>query len=205
MSETQIFRKQIDNLKGRRDQIKDTLSRTALKIDSLKDEIIISEDAQARIQLVAKQTQDQLRYYIETPVSAALEGVFDNPFGFELRFEPRRGQTEADLIFKRNGVEHKDLMFGGGGGETDVAAYGLQVAALSMRKDLRKFMLLDEPLKHLKSYDKSLEKRGALMIGETARGLKIQILMVSHIPEQQEGADKVFQFILKNGVTEVVA
>jgi hypothetical protein len=201
MSNITLFREKIDNLKGRRDQIKDNIESALSKIEKLEQEIVNGEEAQARIQLVAKQTQDQLKFYFESPVDAAMSGVFDDPYEFELRFETRRGQTEADLIFKKDGTEHKDLTYGGGGGESDVAAYGLQVAALSMKKGLRRFLLLDEPLKHLKSADKTLEKRGGLMIGETGRGLKIQILMVSHIPEQQEGSDRVFRLRLENKKT----
>lgn len=198
------LRKNVDDFKGRRAQISEDLKKALAEIEASQKEIKISEEAQMIIQLVAKQTQDQLKFYIENPITAALGGVFDDPYEFELRFEQRRGQTEADLIFKSEKGEFKDLMFSGGGGEVDVAALGLQAAALSIAENVRRFLLLDEPLKHLKSEDKSLEKRGALMIGELARQLDIQILMVSHIPEQQEGADSIFRFELaEGGVTKV--
>uniref|UniRef100_A0A6M3LF64 Uncharacterized protein n=1 Tax=viral metagenome TaxID=1070528 RepID=A0A6M3LF64_9ZZZZ len=204
MSELQTLRQKIDNLKGRRDQIASDLNKVTDRIEILQEEVLASEDAQRRIQLVAKQTQDQLRYYIETPVTAALSGVFDNPYEFELRFETRRGQTEGDLIFKRNGIEHKNLTFAGGIGAVDVAAYGLQVSGLSMQKSLRQFLLLDEPLRNLKSKSKIYEKRGSLMIAETAHGLGIQHLIVSHIPEQQEGADRIFRVSIdEKGVTNI--
>jgi ABC-type nitrate/sulfonate/bicarbonate transport system ATPase subunit len=93
-------------------------------------------------------------------------------------------------------------MFSGGGGAVDTAAFGCQVSGLYLTP-LRRFLMLDEPLKHLKSKDKVLESRGALMITETSHELDLQVLMISHIPEQQEGADKVFYLTNKKGVTEV--
>lgn len=202
-SDLLLLRKNIDDFKGRRTQILEEIKKVLLEIEMWQKEIKISEEAQMIIQLVARQTQDQLKFYIENPITAALGGVFDDPYEFELRFESRRGQIEADLIFKTEKGEYDDLMFSGGGGEIDVAALGLQAAALSIAENVRRFLLLDEPLKHLKSEDKSLEKRGALMIGELARQLDIQILMVSHIPEQQAGADKVFRFSRENGQTYI--
>jgi len=41
------------------------------------------------------------------------------------------------------------------------------------------------------------------MIREIAHELGLQILMISHIPEQQEGSDKVFRLSMdKKGVTK---
>lgn len=198
------FRDKLSNLKGRRDQLQFNLNKSIDKQNQLKQDINDSESAQTIIQHVSKFTQEQLQYRISNPVSSALFGVFgEESYQFSLKFETRRGQTEADLIFERNGVEHKDLMFAGGGGPVDVAAFGLQVSALFMA-NVRPFLLLDEPLRFLKSKDKVYENRGALMINEVAQQLGLQVLCISHIPEQQEGADKVFKLSLdKKGVTQV--
>ena len=197
------FRQKIDNLKGRQDQIQADLARTEKQIEQLQSAIVESEQAQLIIQHVAKQTQEQLSFRISAPVTAALAGVFDDPYEFQLRFETRRNQTEADLIFLRNGNEIKDLSFVGGGGAVDVAAFGLQMAAWSMAGS-RNFMLMDEPLKWLKSKDKIYEQRGAEMIQEIAHELGLQILLISHIPEQQKGSDRVFRYVKNNeGITEM--
>ena len=196
------FRKKIDRLQGSKDRIKLDLKKASDEVIRLKQEVIYSEDAQRRIQLVAKQTQGQLEYRVSAPVSAALAGVWDDPYEFLLKFVERRGQTEADLVFKRDGTEYKDLMFSGGGGPVDVAAFGLQIAAWSMG-GTRPFLLADEPLKWLKSKNRVLEERGAMMMGEISKELELQMLMISHIPEQQRGSDRVFRFTLKKGITQV--
>lgn len=189
------FRQRLDNLKGRRDQVKESLLEVHEDVGTLGVELLEYEEAQRRIQLVARQTQQQLEYQVSTPVTTALGGVFDNPYGFEIRFVERRGQTEADLIFSRGGVEYKDLSFSGGGGAVDVAAWGLQIAAWAMGTT-RPFLLCDEPLKFLKSKNKVLEQRGAMMINEVSHELGLQILMISHIPEQQKGSDRGFNLRL---------
>ena len=196
------FRKKIDRMAGRRDQIESNLKKASDEVVRLKQEVVYSEDAQRRIQLVAKQTQEQLEFRVSAPVSAALAGVWDDPYEFLLKFVERRGQTEADLVFKRDGTEYKNLIFSGGGGPVDVAAFGLQIAAWSMG-GTRPFLLLDEPLKWLKSKNRILEERGAMMMGEISKELGLQMLMISHIPEQQRGSDRVFRFTLKQGVTQV--
>lgn len=196
------FRKKIENLKGRRDQVKENLVSAKAEAESLEREIGFSEEGQRIVQHVARLTQQQLEYRVSAPVSAALAGVFDNPYEFQLRFEVRRGQTEADLVFSRGESEYKDLVYSGGGGAVDVAAWGLQIAGWSMGKT-RNFLLADEPLRFLKSKDKVLERRGALMIKEISHKVGLQILMISHIPEQQEGSDRVFDLSLIKGETHV--
>ena len=197
------FREKIDKMKGRRDQVQSDLEKAQVDVIRWTQDVKDSEDAQRIIQYVAKQTQQQLEFRVSAPVSAALAGIWDNPYEFALRFVEKRGQTEANLIFSRAGVEYKDLIFSGGGGEVDAAAFGLQIAAWSMGKT-RPFLLCDEPLKFLKSRNGVYEERGAMMIKEISKELGLQILMISHIPQQQKGSDRVFDLKLNNdGVTQV--
>ena len=201
--EIKDIRRKTDNIKGRRDEKLEELNKNEKQILSVSAELEDSLRSQKVIQKVSRDTQAQLEFRIGPPVSAALDGVFDDPYEFILRFEDRRGQSEADLTFKRNGTEYKDLMYSGGGGEVDVAAWGLWIASHSLGST-RPFLLADEPLKFLKSRNKVLEERGAMMIQETSHQLDLQVLMISHIPEQQQGADKTFRLTLKGGVTEVI-
>ena len=166
-----------------------------------KESYLVAEEAQAIIQLVAKKTQDQLRYRIEEPVSLALSAVFDSPYRLRMEFPVRRGRTECDMIWMGDGKEYSNLEYSDGGGALDVAAFGLQIAVLALMKNrARPILILDEPLKWLKGED--LPERGALMMKEISKELGVQILMVSHIPEQKAGSDKVFS-VLKgtNGVS----
>ncbi|MDP1813220.1 MAG: hypothetical protein Q8K92_02105, partial [Leadbetterella sp.] len=166
-------------------------------------QVSFSEQAQVIIQAVSRQTQKQLEYRVGELVSLAQASVFDDPWSLKLDFVLRRGKTECDLHWqKSDGRGSGDIRYGGGGGEADVAALGLQFAMWSLQRPrTRNIMMLDEPLKFLKGGD--LPERGALTIKEISKGLSLQILMVSHIPDQIEGADQVFEFVKgRDGVTQ---
>jgi hypothetical protein len=202
MNKVSDLRQQLDNLKGRRDQVRKDLDANTREMQGLEQDTKEWEEVQMIIQQVSKLTQEQLRFVIEPPVNQGLASVFDKPYEFELRFETKAGRTWARQIFMRDGHEFRDLLYSGGGGAADVSAFALQIAGLCLTKN-RRFLMLDEPLKHLKSKDKSYEERGSLMIQEISHEIGIQIIMISHIPQQQQGSDKVFNFSLKRGKTQV--
>lgn len=203
MIDLKTFRHTLERKKGERDIIE----RRAIELDSLSKElerqVSFSEQAQVIIQAVARQTQKQLEYRVGELVSLAQASVFDDPWSLKLDFVLRRGKTECDLYWqKSDGRESGDIRYGGGGGEADVAALGLQFAMWSLQRPrTQNIMFLDEPLKFLKGGD--LPERGALTIKEISKGLSLQILMVSHIPDQIEGADRVFEFVKdRDGITQ---
>ncbi len=193
----------LERKKGERDVIQERIKEFESKTQELEREVAFSEQAQIVIQVVGRQTQKQLEYRIGELVSLAQASVFDNPWALKLEFVLRRGKTECDLHWqKSDGRESSDIRYGGGGGESDVAALGLQFAMWSLQRPrTRNIMFFDEPLKFLKGGD--LPERGALMIKEISKHLLLQILMISHIPDQIEGADRAFEFVQKDGVTMV--
>lgn len=197
------LRRHHGRLCGRRDQVLHDIKGAQQKILYFEHHLREYEEADLIIKEASRITQEQLKYVIEPPVNEALAGVFDNPYQFEIQFKTAYGRTSVQQIFKRDDTEYKDLLFSGGGGPVDVAAFALQVAGLCLTS-LRKLLLLDEPLKHLKSKTKVLEERGALMLQEISHQLGIQVIMISHIPEQQKGADRIFELKLKSGVTQEV-
>jgi hypothetical protein len=203
MTDLQSFRNSLEQKKGEMAIVKKTLDQSESRVKELESEVDFSEQAQAIIQAVARETQKQLEYRVGELVSLAQASVFDDPWQLKLGFVLRRGRTECDLGWqKSDGRETSDIRYGGAGGEGDVAALGLQFAMWSLQRPrTRSVMLLDEPLKFLKGGD--LPERGALMIKEISKGLNLQVLMISHIPDQIEGADRVFEFSQKNGVSKV--
>ncbi|MCJ7747853.1 MAG: hypothetical protein MUP27_08920 [Desulfobacterales bacterium] len=203
MIDLKSLRHTLEQKKGERQIIERQVVESEKRVQGLGRDISFSEQAQVIIQAVARQTQKQLEYRVGELVSLAQASVFDDPWILKLVFVPRRGKTECDLGWqKSDGRESSDIRYGGGGGESDVASLGLQFAVWSLqRPKTRSVMFLDEPLKWLKGGD--LPERGALMIKEISKGLALQILMISHIPDQIEGADKVFEFVQKGGITQI--
>lgn len=204
MIDLKAFRNALERKKGERDVVERQAVELEGKAQELERQVSFSEQAQIIIQAVARQTQKQLEYRVGELVSLAQASVFDDPWSLKLDFVLRRGKTECDLHWQKSDSQRKsaDIGYGGAGGEKDVGALGLQFAIWSLQRPrTRSIMMLDEPLKWLKGGD--LPERGALMIKEISKGLSLQILMVSHIPDQIEGADRVFEFIQRDGITQI--
>lgn len=188
------YRQILERRKGQRDQVLHELERSEQDLKLLNRQALYCEEAQLIIQTVAELTQNQLVFHVTEIVTLALASVFQNPYEFGIEFVQRRGRTECDLFFMRNGKQ-VDPMDASGGGAVDVAAFALQIALWSLgRPRYRNTLILDEPLKFLKGED--LPEKGALMIKEISERLGIQVIMVSHIPDQIEGSDRVFEMKL---------
>lgn len=147
------------------------------------------QEAQKIIQDVAQSVQEQVHYQIASVVTRCLEAVFgEDAYQFEIRFEQKRGKTEAQLLLTRNGMEI-DPMKAAGGGVVDVTAFALRVVALMLqRPPIRKFLSLDEPCKHL---SKQYRPRFRQLLETLSEEMGIQIVMVTHSEEYATG--KVIQ------------
>jgi len=143
----------------------------------------------------AQDTQQKLEFHIGNLVSTALAAVFDDPYEFQLEFVLKRGKTEADLWFVRNGEKMKPVD-ASGGGTVDVASFALRAAFWSLTKKTRPLFFLDEPFKHLSS---GLQQKAADMLKMLSEKMGLQIVMVSHIEKLIENADRKFEISLSNG------
>jgi len=202
----------IKELRQKLEQKKGQMQKLISIIDDLKaDEIKYlkdiddSEKAQVIIQQVAQDTQKELEYHISELCSLALASVFDNPYELKLEFVIRRGKTEADIYFERDGEKYEPMR-STGGGSIDVACFGLRVALWSLSKPkARNVLILDEPFQHLKGDEPN--RRAVQMVKEVSKNLGLQIIMVSDERVKQEtivdGADKVFMVKQKNKISKV--
>lgn len=181
-----LFRK-VDLADAKRSMLQDSLKRRKAEREKAQEQ---AENAMLARQLVidvAKKTQLNIGARISDLVSLALAAVFDDPYKFKIEFVERRGATEADLLFERDGYA-LDPMTASGGGAIDIASFALRIA-ISTLGTSRKLFILDEPFRNL-SLD--LQAKAGMMLQELASKLGIQIIMVSHNPEIISGADKVF-------------
>jgi hypothetical protein len=90
----------------RREQDKLKVEEKYLQTRSLR-----LEKLRALIQSVAEQTQKNLEFRISHLVTTALAAVFDDPEEFVVKFVKRRGKTECDLLFMKNGKEFESNRF----------------------------------------------------------------------------------------------
>lgn len=143
-----------------------------------------AQEAQEVLQQVAETIQERAHRRISMVVSKCLETVFEDPYEFVIRFEKKRGKTEAVILFLRDGMEI-DPLTASGGGAVDVAAFALRTACLALSRPApRKLVVLDEPFKFVSAQYRENVK---LMLEKLAEDMGFQIVMVTHINELVTG------------------
>ena len=188
------LRQSWERKKGQKDLLQTQINSTKEKTVHLKRELRYSEQAQAIIQQVARETQEKLQYHISELCSLALSAVFDDPYELELEFVLRRDKTEADIYFVKD-EERIDPISASGGGVIDIASFALRVALWSLaRPRSRNTLVLDEAFKHLKGLEEN--KKVIQMIKMLSEKLELQIIMVhdERVPltEIEKGVDRIF-------------
>ena len=157
------------------------------------------KQAQAVIQKIAEETQVNITDNIESIVTLALESVFGDELSFKCVFASKRGKTECSFAVVDQQGNSTNPMTAHGGGVLDVVNIGLRLAFWSMEKK-RPLVILDEPFKFL---SRELLPNAADMLRVMSERLKLQILMVTHIPELINAAERVFSVKKKKGVSLV--
>jgi len=197
-NEIKKLKEKLSEEKGKRDLTKNLLKKTTEELSSSQNYIMQCQKARIIVQTVAEELQKKIEYQISNLVSMALAAVFPDPYEFKIKFVPRRNKMEADILFIRNGHEGRPIDIAGGG-VLDVASFALKAAAWSI-KPTNYVMILDEPF-HFLSRD--LQRTCSQMVKMISTELGLQCIIVSHIPEITECADRVFNLspILVSGNT----
>ena len=179
------LRKKLDTRLGEYQHYKRQVTEEKRSLAEVRQRIADTEQAQRIIQAVAESVQREAHRQIAAVVTRCLSAVFgEDAYEFAINFRQSRGKTEAEIVFLRNGKE-LDPLSSSGGGAVDVASFALRLACLSLsipRK--RRFLLLDEPLKHL-SPDRVPAARKLLEM--LASELSVQILLTTHSPGLRAG------------------
>jgi len=199
----QEYKDKLNKLKGKYETLQEQKESLDLQLVKINKRSISLEEAQAFIQLVAKETQEQLKFNIVDLVQLALETCFPNIYTFDIDFKIKYGRTEAQLLFYKNGI-NINPMTGSGGGFVDLSAFALRIAAWSLGHT-DNVLILDEPLKWLQP--KALQVRGFEIIKRLSKKLNLQFIISSNSVNNDEIisiADKVHEVRQnKSGVTKV--
>lgn len=174
------------------------LNQNKKDLEENEAHLLNCQKARTIIQIVAEETQKKIEYQISNLVSLALASVFPDPYEFKLKFVMRRNKTEADMLFIKNGHEGNPIDIAGGGA-LDVASFALRAAIWSI-KPTNNVLIQDEPFHFL---SRNLQNKCSQMIKKISQKLGIQFIIVSHIPEITDSADKVFKVSYENGVSEI--
>lgn len=194
-------RKKLTQDQASRDHLQTQLTKQNKKLENFKLNGDYLLEVRALFQTAAQQTQQKLEYHISNLVTTALSTVFEDPYEFQVEFVQKRGKTEAELWFVREGQKINPID-ASGGGAVDIASFALRVAFWSLTKKTRPLFILDEPFKHLSN---DLQSRASSMLKMLSEKLNIQILMISHIEQLIDEADKEFKVVLKNGKSNVTS
>jgi len=187
---------------GAKKQVQKTLDAAALSHNQYAKRLLHLEKAQAFLQKVAQDTQEQLKLHIEDIVQLALDAIFPDKYSFEVQFNIAYGKTTAELVFISKQSGHAvDPMIASGGGVVDVCAFALRLACWTLSRGVDKVIILDEPMKHLSA---GLRESACTMIKSLADKLGVQFIIVTHMEELEACADKLIQVRLdKEGVSYI--
>jgi hypothetical protein len=199
------LRRRYEQRVGRRVQLQKDLEQVEAAVRSARRQIKIAEQALDIVRAVALQTQQELEYHISQVVTAAEQAVFDErAYTLNIEFVERRGRTECDLFFERDG-QRIDPLASAGYGTVDIAALALRAACRTLTPSAAPLLLLDEPYRHIKGGEPN--RRAIEMTRELAHQLGLQILMISdercERAEIAAGADRLFEVSMTAGRSQV--
>lgn len=200
MSKSSIYRTVLNQRKGQKLQIEQSLFTAEESLKKAKKLLRYHEQAKTVIKEVGLKTQQQLQFHISDIATMALTAVLDNPYQLIAEFIERRDKTECDLFFTK-GEEKLDPLTEAGGGAVDIATFALRIGSWSMqRPHSRNTIVLDEPMKNLSP---EYKERGSEMIKMVSEKLNIQFIIVNHEVALTANADKVFKIYKKNKISKI--
>jgi len=178
------YQQSISRLEGQHKAHQTQYDSTVGQLAQLKVAQEAAEKALVLAQTVAQQTQQELEFRISDIVTSSLASVFDDPYEFKVRFDIKRGKTEAALLFTRDGMEI-DPMTASGGGVIDIATFALRIACYLISSPRpAPVMLFDEPSKYLSERYRS---SFADLLTNMSSKLGIQFIFVTHCPDYEVG------------------
>ncbi|MDR1104360.1 MAG: AAA family ATPase [Endomicrobium sp.] len=202
MSQKRNYSELIAQATGAKKQLVKSLDACTLAHKQLTRKLQYVEKAQAFLQKVAQETQEQLKIHVEDIVQLALDAIFPDRYTFEIQFTISYGKTIAELVFISKQTGHMvDPMIASGGGVVDVCSFALRLACWTLSRDVDKVIILDEPFRFL---SKNLQERAGQLLKELSGKLNIQIILTTHLDALIDAADKTINVMLdKLGVSQI--
>lgn len=202
MVDINSMRQLFQQSKGIDFQLKRSAEETKNKISDLNERLKLIEQSQVFLQKVAQETQEHLKFQIEDIVNLALETCFPGEYTFSIQFNISRGKTDAELVFidQKTGRQ-VDPMEASGGGVVDLTTFALRIACYALERGTDNVIILDEPFRFI---SRDLQERAGEILKTLSRKMNLQIIMVSHINEIINIADRIFE-VRKNedGISKV--
>jgi len=168
----------------------------------LKEDVAKFEKSRDIVNAVLSITQDQIKGYIEDVVTLALTTVFGEDYNFSIRYDLKRGKSEANLILTKDGMELSPRGDETGGGPMDVIGLGLRFALWSLREPRgSSTFILDEPGTAI---SEDLRPKFGIMLSKLSSMLGVQIIMMSHDSALIDSADKIIRVEQPDNKTSII-
>ena len=150
------------------------------------------ERAKLVIQNAAQRCQQSLAYHVSELSTLALAHVFgEEGYSLVLRFDCKRGRTEAVLLLMDKEGHEFEPLEETGGGIWDVVSFALRISLWSLKKPRnRPTIVLDEPGRNLRGQRN--QERLTSLITDISHRLKIQFICVFQESWGAEFADRIF-------------
>lgn len=178
------MRNRINELLRQYRSVKDQIVRTEAERKSSRKSLKDHQSALDAVRSIIKTVQEHTHIQLASRVTQCLAAVYEDSYTFKIVMEAKRGQTEARIMFERDGMEF-DPLREVGGGVIDVAAFALRLSCILMHKPpLRRLMVMDEPFKFV---SRDVLPRVAMMLERLAEELDFQFIMVTHLTALQIG------------------
>ena len=173
---SETLKKQVSDLKQKYIDTSKLQDNTTTQLKKARTQLKTILRTQEIGQEAAEQIQQQVHRHISNIVNKCLQAIFDDPYEFKIRFVPKRGKTEAELLFIRDGRERKNV----GGGVIDVVAFALRLSSLLLsNKEIAPVEILDQPFGNVSEEDGNLERVPDMLI-MLAEEFGIQFIQVTH-------------------------
>ena len=182
----ECYRQKVDKLASQHSLAVQQVEQEEAALSRSKGAVEATEEAQRIVQAIAQTLQQQAHQKIAEVVSRCLSAVFEQPYEFRIRFDRKRGKTEARMEFVRDGLVLDDPLNSVGGGVVDVCGLALRLACVLLaRPPHRRFLCLDEPFRFVRG--KGNRERTRRMLQGIAEELGVQFLICTDIPAYRLG------------------
>lgn len=180
--------------------LKDDLASHQKELLVNQNELKRFVEAKALIQKVSNDMNDLISFGLVDITQAMLDSVFPSEYKVKIDFTMKNNRTHVDIYLDMDGEKIYPLDQDGGG-VANIMELGLRLASLQLGKT-RRTIVLDQPLKDL---SREFLPIGANILKKISRDLNLQLIIINHVPEFMDIADKTFKFTknLDTGISSV--
>lgn len=172
-------RRELTSLLARFDLVSKQVESEQTALDKALERVSNVSQAQSIVQEIAERVQTIAHQQISSVITRCLEAVFgESAYQFKIRFDRKRGKTEARLLLIRGELEIEDPLDEAGGGIVDISALALRLSVLSRSRPRRRPLLIgDEMFKNVNGEEN--QSRVGELLETIVEEMDLQLIQVT--------------------------